>query len=78
MVISVCLFVGSIITREPFDRFASNFDWKNLVDLRKCSLLCVKFLINLNGKNKLGFQVSIYVYKVVISVCLSDCLFVRS
>ena len=78
MVISVCLFVGPIITCEPFDRFASNFDWKNLVDLQKCSLLSVKFLINLNGKNKLDFQASIYIFKVVISVCLSDCLFVRS
>ena len=27
VVITVCLFVCPIITREPFDQFASNFDW---------------------------------------------------
>ena len=27
VVISVCLFVCPIITHEPVDRFASNFDW---------------------------------------------------
>ena len=27
VVISVCLFVFPIITQEPLDRFASNFDW---------------------------------------------------
>jgi len=27
VVISVCLFVCSIITHEPLDRFVSNLDW---------------------------------------------------
>jgi len=39
VVISVCLFVCPIITQEPLNRFASNFDWGNSVDLNSKNLV---------------------------------------
>ena len=41
---NLCLFVCLIITHEPLDRFASNFDFENSGDPRKCSQLGFEIL----------------------------------
>ena len=44
--ISVCLFfVCPIITREPLDRFASNFNWRTLESHGNVLSLVFRFLV---------------------------------
>ena len=47
VVISVCLFVCSIITQEPLNRFASNFDWVTWESHRNVLSLVLRFYVEL-------------------------------
>ena len=44
-VISVCLFVCPILTQEPLDWFASNFDWKTREIHENVLSMALRFLI---------------------------------
>ena len=48
----VCLFVFSITTQEPLERFVSDFDWENSGEPRECALLGYHVILSKNSFNK--------------------------
>ena len=47
----VCLFVFPIITQEPLDRFASNFDWGSPEAHGNVLSLVLRFIVDFNSEN---------------------------